>query len=88
MKPFFLASVFLLTLLLGLCIPQVVVAKEKEVPYYPNDFTLKHLKLSEVHHDTKHRSVPIPGTEFLLGAALVGIVCWRAGQKRGPHGRT
>ena len=88
MKPFFLGSLFLLTLFLGLCSPQVGVAKEKEVPYYPNEFTLKQLKLSGVHHDTTHRSVPIPGTELLLGAALAGIVCWRARQKRGPHGRT
>ncbi|MEP6935193.1 MAG: hypothetical protein ABI988_14870 [Nitrospirota bacterium] len=59
------------------------MAKEKGLPYYPNDFTVKHLNLSEIHHDTKKRSVPIPGTELLLGGALAGIVYWRARQKRG-----
>lgn len=82
MKPLVLGSLCALTLSLGLLTPQIGAANE--LPKQPpKDFKLKHLNLNVNHHDTRHRSVPIPGTELLLGGALAGIVYWRGRQKRG-----
>ena len=89
MNPLLFASLFVLTLSLGLFTPQVGMTEEtkhddsKLKHLGLKDGNGKHIRLNEGNGSTTHRSVPIPGTELLLGGALAGIVYWRERRKRG-----
>jgi hypothetical protein len=75
MKYLGLASVVVLTLSLGMFIPQAGANSPKEEAH-----ALKHSG-NHVGADS-NRSVPEPGTLLLVGAAFAGLVWWRERQAR------
>ncbi len=70
-----LASLFVLTLALGLFTPQTASATGDWSDLW-NWFT----NYYQEHHDSK--SVPIPGTFLLLGGGLAGLAWWHAKHPR------
>jgi hypothetical protein len=77
-----LGSVITLSLFTGLLVSQVEAknhdneGKDKNKHAVPTHVVPSLVK----HNDT--RSVPIPGTLLALGGGLVGLVAWRARQRK------
>ena len=73
-------SVVTLILVTGLFVSQVEAKNDNDNDKGKNKqeykFDVKHYK-----HDDR-RSVPIPGTLLALGGGLVGLVAWRARQRK------
>ena len=77
-----LGSVITLILFTGLFVSQVEAKNHDNEGKDKNKHVVtKHVVPSLVkHNDT--RSVPIPGTLLALGGGLVGLVAWRARQRK------
>jgi hypothetical protein len=82
MRSVALGSVVTLILITGFFVSQVEAKnhenddKGKNQHIVPNHVVPNHVR----HNDT--RSVPIPGTLLALGGGLVGLVAWRARQRK------
>ena len=86
MRSVALGSVVTLILFTGLFVSQVEAKDHEnedkgnnkhEIKFLGNDDKPKHFK-----HDDDRRSVPIPGTLLALGGGLVGLMAWRAMQRK------
>lgn len=88
-------SLVTLILVAGLFVSQVEAKHDNNDDKGKNKYDNKFVAKNDKHGDKdafrfeannfKHdntRSVPIPGTELLLGGGLVGLVVWRARQRK------
>jgi hypothetical protein len=85
MRSLAVGSLVTLILVAGLFVSQVEAKNDNNDDKGKNKqefkFVEKHVVVNHLKHDDT-RSVPIPGTELLLGGGFAGLIAWRARQRK------